>query len=263
MKPFHDMVAIVVGGSDGIGGATALMLAEGGAKVALTYLANSVGAKQNVDKIVASGGEAIAVQLDHSNEAEVKAMVAKTVETFGSLHILINNAAKTGREFLLHDRDVINMDGAHWDEAMRHNLKGPMLTCKHCLPHMIVAGYGSIVNTGSGVVFRGDTVRTAYAASKIGLHSLTMDIATAYGKNNVRCNLVSPGLIMTPKVLSGVVPSAVEALTAQNLVPFVGEPNDIAHVSCFLASRASRYITGQIIAVDGGLHVHQCTTGQI
>jgi NAD(P)-dependent dehydrogenase (short-subunit alcohol dehydrogenase family) len=146
---------------------------------------------------------------------------------------------------------------------MANNLRGPMLTCKHTIPHMIAAGYGSIINTGSGVVFRGDTVRNAYSASKIGLHSMTMDIATSYGKDNVRCNLISPGLIMTQSVRDGVDDAALAAVAGQNLVPFIGEPNDIAEVSCFLASPASRYITGQIIAVDGGLHVHQCVIGQI
>lgn len=262
MYDLKEMVAIVVGGADNIGRATSVMLAGSGANVVVGYHSNKAGAEETVNIIAARGGKAVALPIDHTDEEKVEALVAKTLSQFGKLNIVINNAARLGPDVKEHDRDVTQMNGDYWDQVMKDNLKGPMLVCKHAVPHMIQAGYGSIVNTGSGAVFRGDTVRTAYSASKIGLHSLTMDIATAYGADNVRCNLVSPGLVMTSAMRSGMDASSMKAVAEQNLVPFVGEPDDLAHVHCFLASRASRYITGQIIAVDGGLHVHQCVIGQ-
>jgi NAD(P)-dependent dehydrogenase (short-subunit alcohol dehydrogenase family) len=104
---------------------------------------------------------------------------------------------------------------------------------------------------------------SARLADIAGLDHDVVNIATAYGRDNIRCNLVSPGLVMTSALRDGMAPEAAKAVAAQNLVPFIGEPDDIAHVHCFLASKASRYITGQIIPVDGGLHVHQCVMGQI
>lgn len=262
MRRFEDMVAIVIGAADNMGRAAARILAEGGARVAVTYYSNAAGVEDTVRAVEAAGGEAIAIKLDHSDEDQVVAMVDQVVSRFGKINIVINNAAMVAGDFIQRDRDIVNMDGDFWDQAMRFNLKGPMLVCKHVIPHMIRAGYGSIVNTGSGVVFRGDSVRNAYSAAKIGLHSLTMDIAATYGKQNIRCNLVSPGLVMTKAVREGCSEELVEKLGAENLVPFIGEPDDIAHVTTFLASREARYITGQILAVDGGLHVHQCVMGQ-
>jgi NAD(P)-dependent dehydrogenase (short-subunit alcohol dehydrogenase family) len=257
-----DMVAVVVGGADNIGRATAVMLAQAGARVAIGYHSNRDGAEQGVEIIRSNGGEAIALQIDHTDEAQITDFVSKSLARFGKINVAINNAARLGPDVKEHDLDVVQMREDYWDQVMKDNLKGPMLVCKHVVPHMIAAGYGSIVNTSSGAVFRGDTVRTAYSASKIGLHSLTMDIATAYGARNVRCNVVSPGLVMTTAMRNGMDAASMNAVAGQNLVPFIGEPDDIAHVHCFLASKASRYITGQIIAVDGGLHVHQCVVGQ-
>jgi len=262
MGRFKDMVAIVTGGASNIGRATVQALARDGAKVAVAYNSDTAGAEETVRLVEAAGGTAFAMQLDHTNEDQVRALIDRTVARWGALHILVNNAAGTSGAFLAPDRDIVNMDADYWDASMRVNLKGPMLACKHAIPHMIAAGQGAIVNTGSAVTFRGDTLRNAYAASKIGLHSLTMDIATTYGPQNIRCNVVSPGLVLTEMVHTSLPQDAYEALLAENLVPFVGLPEDIAEVTCFLASSASRYITGQIIVADGGMHVHQCKIGQ-
>lgn len=262
MKRFQDMVAIVVGAADNMGRSAARILAEGGAKVAVTYYSNAAGVEETVRTVEELGSEIIAIKLDHSQEDQVIAMVDQVISRFGKINIVINNAAMIAAEFIAKDKDIVNMDGDFWDQNLKFNLKGPMLVCKHVIPHMIKAGYGSIVNTGSGVVFRGDSVRNAYSAAKIGLHSLTMDIAASYGRHNVRCNLVSPGLILTKAVREGCSEELIQKLGAENLVPFIGEPDDIAQVTCFLASNEARYVTGQILAVDGGLHVHQCVMGQ-
>lgn len=262
MNTLEGMVAIVVGAATGIGRVTAVMLAQRGAKVVVGDLALSADLQTTADEVAKAGGQAVMVAVDHTDEAQVKALMDRAVAAFGKINILVNNAAGTSPAFQANDRDVVNMSVELWDRAMAVNLRGPMLTCKHAVPHMIAAGYGSIINTSSGVVFRGDTVRTAYSASKIGVHSLTMDVATAYGKQGVRCNAVSPGLILTDGLRKVLTPAHIQALADQNLTPFVGEPQDIAEVTCFLASPAARYVTGQIIPVDGGLHVHQAVLGQ-
>lgn len=262
MTRLDGMTAMVVGSAQGIGRATAVMLAARGARLALADLRAGQALDELAAAIVADGGKAMTLEVDHTDETQVERAVAQAVDHFGALNILVNNAAGTSPEFQAMDRDVVTMPVALWDRAMATNLRGPMLTCKHAIPHMIAAGYGSIVNTSSGVTFRGDSVRTAYAASKIGLHSLTMDIATAYGKQNVRCNAVSPGVILTDGLRAVLTQNQIDGFVAQNLTPYAGTPDDIAEVTCFLASPAARYVTGQVIAVDGGQHVHQNVIGQ-
>lgn len=262
MTRLDGMTAMVVGSAQGIGRATAVMLAARGARLVLADLRAGQALDDLAAEIVAGGGEAITVAVDHTQEDEVQRMVATAVGHFGALNILVNNAAGTSPEFQANDRDIVTMPVELWDRAMATNLRGPMLTCKHTIPHMIAAGYGSIVNTSSGVTFRGDSVRAAYAASKIGLHSLTMDIATAYGKQNVRCNAVSPGVILTDGLRAVLTSEQIDGFVAENLTPYAGTPDDIAEVTCFLVSPAARYVTGQVIAVDGGQHVHQNVIGQ-
>ena len=262
MTRLDGLTAMVVGSAQGIGRATAVMLAARGARLVLADLRAGQALDDLAAEIVAGGGEAITVTVDHTQEDGVRRMVATAVGHFGALHILVNNAAGTSPEFQANDRDIVTMPVELWDRAMATNLRGPMLTCKHTIPHMIAAGYGAIVNTSSGVTFRGDAVRAAYAASKIGLHSLTMDIATAYGKQNVRCNAVSPGVILTDGLRAVLTSEQIDGIVAENLTPYAGTPDDIAEVTCFLVSPAARYVTGQVIAVDGGQHVHQNVIGQ-
>lgn len=262
MGSLEGMAAVVVGAANGIGRVTAVMLAQRGAKILLADISVSNGLKECRDEIVRAGGRAIIAEVDHTNEAQVEAMAAKAVEEFGKINILVNNAAGTSPEFQSYDRDVVTMSVDLWDRAMAVNLRGPMLCCKHVVPHMIAAGHGSIINTSSGVTLRGDSVRAAYSASKMGLHSLTMDVATAYGKQNVRCNAVVPGLILTEGLRKVLTPQQIDGFAAQNLTPFVAGPEDIAEVTCFLASPASRYITGQLITVDGGNSVRQGIVGE-
>lgn len=262
MGALEGMVAVVVGAANGIGRVTSVMLAQRGAKVVLADISVCGGLRECHDEIVRAGGQAIMVEVDHTNEVQVESLAAKAVEEFGKINILVNNAAGTSPEFQAQDRDVVTMSVDLWDRAMAVNLRGPMLCCKHVVPHMIAAGYGSIINTSSGVTLRGDSVRAAYSASKMGLNSLTMDVATAYGKQNVRCNAVVPGLILTEGLRKVLTPQQIDGFAEQNLTPFVARPEDIAEVTCFLAAPASRYITGQLITVDGGNSVRQSIVGE-
>ena len=263
MGRLDGMAAIVIGAADNIGRATARLLARDGAKVVVGYHTDATGAAETVGLIEAAGGQAFACQLDHANEDDVRGLVDRTVATFGGLNVLVNNAAATNPALHARDREIAKMDGDYWDEIMRINLKGPLLASKHAIPHMIAAGYGSIIYTGSGSAFRGDAVRSAYATSKLALQKLAQDVATTYGKQNVRANLVVSGLIMTRAVRENLSQEGIDALAAQNLTPFIGEPEDLAEVTCFLAGPASRYVTGQTIHVDGGFLTHQCKIGNV
>jgi NAD(P)-dependent dehydrogenase (short-subunit alcohol dehydrogenase family) len=249
------MVALVVGGADNIGRATAMLLARGGAKVAIGYYSNAAGAQEGVRQIAEAGGEAIAIQVDQAHEDSIIEMVRQVVTTFGSLDIVVNNAAAIAGTAQDADADLRDMNAQYWDSVMVTNLRGPMLVCKHTIPHLISTGRGAIVNTGSAVVLRGNPALLAYSASKLGLQSLTMDIAAAYGMHNLRCNLVMPGLVMTSVAKAKCTETFLQKAGAEILVPFIGEPEDIAHPTCFLASPEARYITGQVLVVDGGMHV--------
>ena len=261
MARFEGQTAVVIGAADNIGRATAQMLARDGAKVVVGYNTDVEGAATTVKLIEDAGGAAISQRVDQSKEADVRILIERTIDTYGALHILVNNAAAVGKVHTVKDTDIVNMDADYWEESFRVNLRGPMLACKHAVPHMIRAGYGSIINTGSGSAFRGDARRSAYATAKLALQKLTMDVATAYGKQNVRCNLVVSGLILTNSAKKILTPEGLALYASQNLTPFVGEPEDLAEVTCFLASRASRYVTGQTIVVDGGFLTHQCHIG--
>ena len=261
MSRFEGMTAIVTGAADNIGRATAQMLARDGAKVVVGYHSNADGAAETVKLIEGAGGHAVAQRVDQTQEADVRALVQCAVDTYGALHILVNNAAATTKTDSDKDVDIVNMDPDYWDHAMRVNLKGPMMACKFSIPQMIRAGYGSIINIGSGSAFRGDARKNAYATAKLALQKLTMDVATAYGKENVRSNLLVSGLILTNAARRNLTPEGLALYASQNLTPFIGEPDDIADVACFLASRNARYITGQTLVVDGGFLTHQCHIG--
>jgi len=255
MPRFDGMVALVVGGADNIGRATARLLAADGAQVAIGYHSNAEGADETVRLCMEHGSRAIAIQVDQADEFSVAAMVERTVAEFGQLDIVINNAAAISHSSQEKDGDVVHMDLAYWDQVMATNLRGPMLVCKHAIPHLIKSGRGAIVNTGSAIVLRGRPMLTAYSASKKALESLTMDIAATYGKNNVRCNLLVPGLVMSTIARERLSQTYLKQALSDMCVPFIGEPEDLANVGCFLASPEARYITGQVVLVDGGMHI--------
>jgi NAD(P)-dependent dehydrogenase (short-subunit alcohol dehydrogenase family) len=246
-------VAIVTGAGSGIGRASARSLARAGASVVVADI-NLDGARETVTLIEEQGGKALAVHADVSDEASVAAMVAAAVEQFGALQLLHNNAADV--HIIQRDLDVVSMDVEVWDRTMAVNLRGPMLGCKHAIPHMIAAGGGAIVTTSSDAGQFGDLSRVAYGVSKSGIDSLTRYVATLYGKSNIRCNAVSPGVVKTP-ALTANVPAAELALYQRNhLTPEMGEPEHIAGVVTFLLSDVAAFITGQVVNVDGGLTAH-------
>jgi NAD(P)-dependent dehydrogenase (short-subunit alcohol dehydrogenase family) len=252
---FAGQIAIVTGGAGGIGRAVALALAGAGARVVVADLDDD-GAAQVVDEIAAGGGEGVAIHVDLGDEGEVRAMVTATVDRFGGIDILDNNAALTAADVLARDTNVTDMSVEVWDQMMAVNLRSQMLTCKHAIPHMIERGGGAVVNMSSGAALGADLTRTAYSVSKAGITALTKHVATQYGRQGVRANAIVPGLILTDPVRAQIPTAMLEGYTRNLLTTFVGEPQDIADLVLFLVSSDSRYITGQSIVIDGGMSAH-------
>jgi NAD(P)-dependent dehydrogenase (short-subunit alcohol dehydrogenase family) len=254
-------VAVVTGGAGGIGEATARALAREGASVAVIDI-DGAGATTVAEAIQASGGAAIGVTADLSDESAVAAAVTSVVSHFGRLDVLHNNAALTDSDFLSRDTQVTDLALEVWDRTMTVNLRSQMLTCKHAIPEMVRNGGGSIINMSSGASLKGDRTRTAYGVSKAGVNTLTMYVATSHGKQGVRVNTIVPGLIITDAVRAHLTEHMLAGLGRATLTPYVGEPDDVADLVVFLASDESRYITGQMIAIDGGMSAHVGSVAQ-
>jgi NAD(P)-dependent dehydrogenase (short-subunit alcohol dehydrogenase family) len=261
MGRLQGKVAIVTGGAGGIGGATARKLGEEGASVVVVDI-DGEGAARVAEELSAAGGHALGVQADLSEEAAVASAIASTVAAFGRLDVLHNNAALTESDFLARDTGVTELSREVWDRTIAVNLSSQMLTCKHAIPEMVKSGGGSIINMSSGASLSGDRVRTAYGVSKAGVNTLTMYVATGHGKQGIRVNTIVPGLIITDAVRAHIPENALAALSRSTLTPHLGEPDDIADLVVFLASDESRYITGQMIAIDGGMSVHAGHVGR-
>jgi NAD(P)-dependent dehydrogenase (short-subunit alcohol dehydrogenase family) len=254
-SPFvRGKVVAVTGGAGGIGSATCRTLAALGARLVVADVDDRAATAVAAD-ITATGGEAIAVVCDVSQEDDITAMVAAAVETFGRLDGLMNNAALISDD--VRDPDPVRMAVEDWDRIMAVNLRGPMLGCKHAVPVMLRQGGGSIINVSSTAGLLAENRLTAYGASKAGLLSLSRTVATAYGKQGVRCNTLVPGSVITESVRRYMTPDQLEGLGATRVTQRLGVPEDIAHTAAFLLSDWSEYVTGQVISVDGGGGVHQ------
>jgi NAD(P)-dependent dehydrogenase (short-subunit alcohol dehydrogenase family) len=254
-------VAIVTGGAGGIGGATARALAREGASVAIVDI-DGARAQQIADAVTTAGGIAFGVAADLSEETEVAGAVATTVARYGRLDVLHNNAALTESDFLSRDTQVTELSLEVWERTMAVNLRSQMLMCKHAIPEMVRDAGGSIINMSSGASLKGDRTRTAYGVSKAGVNTLTMYVAASHGKQGVRVNTIVPGLIITDAVRAHLTERMLAGLGRATLTPYVGEPDDVANLVVFLASDESRYITGQMIAIDGGMSAHVGSAGQ-
>lgn len=245
-------VAIVTGGAWGIGAATAKALAIAGAKVVIADVAHEQS-EVVVAAITANGGTAVAVRTDMSDEASVIALVARTVEAFGRLDTIFNNAALLGNfEGGDGPLEAMNTDG--WDQLFAVNVRGVMLGCKHAIPHLLERG-GSIINCTSSSSSLGD-IQSAYSSSKGAVSALTRSVATRYGKQKIRCNAVAPGLMLHEHNEAYIDESVRALFLKHHLLDRLGTGEDIAQTVVFLASDASSFITGQVIGVDGGLAAH-------
>jgi NAD(P)-dependent dehydrogenase (short-subunit alcohol dehydrogenase family) len=241
-----DKVAIITGAASGIGKATAKLFAEHGAKVVVADI-DKDGGSQTVTQIQNGGNEAIFVETDVTLKVDTEKMVAQTVETYGKLDILFNNAGIAMR------LPVAELPEADWHRCLDVNLTGVFLCAKAAIPAMQKNGGGSIINMSSiyGVV--GADVRAAYVASKGGVTNLTRGMALDYAENNIRVNCICPGFVETPLV-AGVIktPEEYQALADKHPMCRLGQPEEIAYGALYLASDESAFVTGIALPIDGG-----------
>jgi len=252
MSRLAGKVAIVTGGGGGIGSAVARRLVSEGARVAVADIFEE-SARRVADAL---GDAAIAVRFDAANADSVKALVEQTVSHFGKLDILHNNAAMTDPAKSAQDTTTVDIPLAIWQEILDVNLTGYLLGCRYAIPHMIANGGGSIVNTASNSGSAGDLARIAYGSTKGAIITLTRYVATQHGSQNIRCNSIAPGVVLT-EALDKTVPGLKEIIKRHILTPEFGTPDDIAALVAFLASDESRYITGENISISGGGLIHQ------
>lgn len=243
---FKNKVAIVTGGSFGIGRATALAFAKRGAKVVVVDWKENA---ETVDLIKKSGGEALFMKCDVSKDSEVKAMVDKTIATFGRLDYAFNNAGIEGAQGNTQDCTEEN-----FDKTIRVNLKGIWLCMKHEIPEMIKQGKGVIINCSSVAGLVGFSGLPAYVASKHGVIGLTKTSALECAKLGIRVNAVCPGVIQTPMIdrLTGNDKEAIEQFTNLEPVGRFGQAEEIADAVIWMCSDGASFVTGHAMAVDGG-----------
>ncbi|MFF2595235.1 3-oxoacyl-[acyl-carrier-protein] reductase [Priestia megaterium] len=239
-------VAVVTGASRGIGRAVAIELGKLGAKVVVNYSGSEAKALEVVDEIKGLGTDAIAVQANVAESDSVQSMIKEAISTFGSVDILVNNAGIT------RDNLLMRMKEDEWDDVINTNLKGVFLCTKAVTRQMMKQRAGRIINISSIVGVSGNAGQANYVAAKSGVIGLTKTTAKELASRNITVNAVAPGFIatdMTDKLNEEV---QAEMLKQIPLASF-GQPEDVANAVAFLASDASRYITGQTIHVDGGM----------
>jgi NAD(P)-dependent dehydrogenase (short-subunit alcohol dehydrogenase family) len=253
---FDGRVAIVTGSGSGVGAATAERLAEEGASVVVADIRGDA-ASATVDRITSTGGVAFAVSLDVTDESAVRAMVATTVGRFGRLDLLHNNAAALGADVYGQDVQIAELELDVWNRTLAVNATGALLGIKHAVPAMRAAGGGAIVNTVSVAALHGGDDHAAYGVSKAAVVSLTRYAASMYGRDQIRCNAVAPGLIMSETSRAVLTEHDLAAFAAERALPWASEPADIADAVTWLMSDESRCITGQTIVVDSGIMVRR------
>jgi NAD(P)-dependent dehydrogenase (short-subunit alcohol dehydrogenase family) len=246
-------VALITGAAMGMGREACILFAEEGARVIGLDVAGDA-LKSTVQEVERVGGQMLGLEADVASESQVKDAIERGVEHFGGLHVLYNNAGVLWRD---RDFSVIATAEADWDAVMAINVKGPFLVCKHAIPKMIASGGGSIIITASVSALLGDTdPQDAYTASKGAVTSLTRSLAVNFAKDNIRANVIHPGMIDTPMQAEGMKdPAWVEANLEFIPLRRIGKPRDIAYAALFLASDESSYMTGAELVVDGGLMV--------
>jgi NAD(P)-dependent dehydrogenase (short-subunit alcohol dehydrogenase family) len=217
---------------------------------------NAEQATETAEGIRAAGGQALAQRTDIGDPASIDTMVEACVAEFGALHVLFNNAADTSPGTLARDGLIADMEIDLWDHVMAVDLRGAMWCSKRAIPHIAAAGGGSIINTSSNQALAGDMSQSAYAIAKAGIDHLSRYTATQCGPQGIRCNTLSPGLIVTPAVGRATPEEMKAEIQSHSPMGRLGTPEDLAHAALFLASDESTYITGQTISVDGGQLAH-------
>ncbi|MEJ5975692.1 SDR family oxidoreductase [Novosphingobium sp. PS1R-30] len=253
MSRLRDKV-IVVAGAGGIGGGLARRYAAEGAAVVLGDV-DAASVEATVAEITASGGTAIGTTLDGADEDSVTAVVALAVARFGGLDGFHANFAsfKDGES----GADILGLPMDVYDEVMRVNARGAVLCSRAAIPEMLKRGGGSLVFTTSGAAFAGETVRLAYAMSKVATHALVRNIANRFGRDGIRANAIAPGVVTHARFEAVLDPEVVAGMAARIPVGRLGRPEDIAAMGALLMSDEGSFITGQVLSVDGGNSMRQ------
>ncbi len=241
----ENKVVIITGAGSGIGKETALLFAKEGAKVVVTDV-NEKGGEETVAEIKKNGGEAFFARLDISSREQSKEVIKYTLERYGKIDVLINNAG------IIQDALVQKMTEEQWDSVINVNLKGPFNCIQAVVPAMMEHGVGEIINISSIVGLYGNIGQTNYAAAKAGLIGMTKTLAKELGKNGIRVNAVAPGFIHTP--MTAKLPEKIlEMMKEKTPMKRLGQPDDVAYALLYLASDEANFVNGAVLCVDGGL----------
>ena len=240
-------VALVTGGSRGIGRAIALTLAARGHVVALSYATRVDQARAVADEIRITGGQALAVRLLAEDRASVAHAANEVRHAFGSIAVLVNNAA------IAQEKPFLDIIDADWDRMFAVNLRGPFTCAQEVLPDMLQQGWGRIINISSVGGQWGGVNQVHYACAKAGLNNLTRSLAKLYSAQGVLTNSVAPGLVATPMIANELETPAGKEKVRNIPVGRIASPDEVARVVAFLASDDAGYITGQTINVNGGM----------
>lgn len=251
MRGLNDKVIVVAGGASGIGAATAHRLADEGASVVVGDI-DPIAARKTVENIRAHGGQAMAHEFDIADERACADLMAAGERAFGGIDGLYNVAADLSADTLGRDTDLVSVPVEVWQRSLAVNLTGYFFTARHAVPRILERGGGAIVNTISGLVLNGDRDRVGYGASKSGLLALSKHIATRWGKDGIRCNVIAPGLVRTANSWEHNDEEQRAAVLAMLRSPRFGEPEDIAAAAAFLLSDDGAWINGQVLPVNGG-----------
>jgi 3-oxoacyl-[acyl-carrier protein] reductase len=240
-----DKVAIVTGSARGLGAATARRLAEEGAKVVVTDIQGEL-ARSTTEALRRDGLAAHCVVADITRAADVERLVAETLEAFGGVHVLVNNAG------FPRDKYLVKMSEADWDLVMEVMLKGAFLASRAVMPHFMAQGWGRVINVSSRAHF-GNPTQANYSAAKAGLIGMAKALAMEEGRYGITVNCVAPGFIETEMVQAlSTYETIRERAVQMQSVKRVGQPTDIAHAVAFLASERASFITGEVLHVTGG-----------
>ncbi len=249
MKMIENKVAIVTGGSRGIGEAIALKLAENGAHIAFSYVSSHEKAKELEEKLRLMGVKARAFKSNAADFGECEKMVNEVVKEWGTIDILVNNAG------ISKDNLLLRMTPEQWEEVIQTNLSSVYNMTKQVIRPMMKSRHGSIINMSSIIGIRGNAGQSSYAASKAGIIGFTKSIAAELGSRNIRCNAIAPGFVETD--MTHYLKEGQAATLFLEKIPLgrFGRAEEIANVTLFLASEMSSYLTGQVISTCGGLNI--------
>jgi NAD(P)-dependent dehydrogenase (short-subunit alcohol dehydrogenase family) len=245
-------VTIVTGAGGNLGSCMSKLLAARNARLVLSDI-NEKAVGEVCDQIRQQGGQAMVKAADVTKENDLRDLMDVAASEFGGIDVLVNNAGLLGQE---HGIGLLDLEIELWDRTIDINLRSVYLASKCAMPHLIKRGGGSIINISSAAALGGYHMLHAYGTSKGGVNTLTKYIATAYGKDNVRCNAVLPGLHLSEEAKARTSKESLEGLAQHCMLPRLGLPDDVAKVVAFLASDDAYYVTAQLISVDGGFVGH-------